>query len=208
MDIPIIIRNICINNKSSTIPKRRKKSTNSNSRNNNATRTTKRSNIINNIPKRNNNTKHTNRRDNNNTSKLSSNNRIKMDEKLKEILSDATKENWTEVDKKITTLNITPEHIKWAYEALSDTNKHVRDLGASIIEKAEITEKEFTEIREKLYQRLTLDINPNVRYRSAFALAAHGTGKYKSEVLAILNIARYDNEIKETAEKYIKQLEE
>jgi hypothetical protein len=130
-----------------------------------------------------------------------------MDEIIGKLVEDAKAENWKAVDEQILEIVKNPIYVKWAYDtALADTNKHVRDLGASILEKAIIDEKQFSEMRDKLYQRMIFDSNMYVRYRSAFALAAHNPRRYTAEVLAVINIAVHDKDIGESAKEYLKRL--
>jgi hypothetical protein len=130
-----------------------------------------------------------------------------MDNIIDELIENAKSEKWSDIDSKIPTIIQNPQYIKWAHDtALTEINKHVKNLGARILEKATINESEFKEMRERLYQRMTMDISPQVRFRSAFALAAHGTGRYTAEVIAILNIALHDKDVGEIAKTYLDNL--
>ena len=50
------------------------------------------------------------------------------------------------------------------------------------------------------------DSNPYARYRAAFALAEHGVGIYKKQVLRVLGEASQDKDIAETAKEYLERL--
>jgi len=130
-----------------------------------------------------------------------------MDIELRRVADAAKAEKWDEVDKQIPKLIKNPVYVQWAYEnALSSSNSNLKDLGASILEKAVIAEEKFALMRDKLYYRMIEEKNPYVRYRSAFALAAHGPGRYKNKVLDVLQEALRDKDVKKFAKKYLKQL--
>ena len=72
-----------------------------------------------------------------------------MDDIINELTENAKSENWDKVDTQIPNIIQNPQYVRWAYEtALTDMNKHVRDLGASILEKATISDQEFKDMRE------------------------------------------------------------
>ena len=132
-----------------------------------------------------------------------------MDMTLRKIADAAKAEKWDEVDKLIPKLVKNPNYIQWAYErALSSSNPNLKDLGASILEKAVIAEEKFSMMRDKLYYRMIEEKNPYVRYRSAFALAVHGPGRYKGEVVRVLKEALSDEEVSTFAKKYLKKLDD
>jgi hypothetical protein len=132
-----------------------------------------------------------------------------MDEVIKDLINQAEAENWDEIDREIPDIVKNKDYVNWAYStALSYANGNVRDLGVSILEKAAIEENEFAQMRDRLYNKMLNDSNIYVRFRSAFALAAHGPGKYKKKVISVLKSALKDDDVKDFAEKYIKQLME
>jgi len=130
-----------------------------------------------------------------------------MDKAIRKIADAAKVENWDEVDKLIPIMVKNPIYVQWAYErALSSSNPLLKDLGASMLEKATIKETQFAEMREKLFYRMMEEKSEYVRYRSAFALAAHGPGTHKEEVIKVLKEALNDEDVKQFAVKYLKQL--
>lgn len=132
-----------------------------------------------------------------------------MSEGLEKLIQAAREENWAIVDERIPEICNEKSVIKWAYETgIEDKNEHVRDLAASILEKADLPEERFDGMRGKLYTLMESDDNRDVRFRAACTLAAHGPGDYTREVINILQKAREDPEIAEIANGYIKRLTE
>ena len=131
-----------------------------------------------------------------------------MDEVINKLVRDAKAQDWGNVDKRIPEVARNAEYVKWAYNnALTDRNGNVRDLAASIIEKATLTDDQFGLMREKLYQRMISDSNQYVRFRSAFALAAHGLKKYKMAVIRTLKQALKDKGVEELARNYLENMQ-
>jgi len=126
---------------------------------------------------------------------------------LKKLMNAAEKEDWDYVDKKILKAVKNPEVVEWAFErGLENPDKNVRDLAATILEKAKISTDKFGSMRKKLYQVMASDINPYARFRSAFALAEHGAGEYKKEVVATLREAQRDDTVRGLASKYLMKI--
>jgi hypothetical protein len=131
-----------------------------------------------------------------------------MDDIIFQLVADAKSEKWASVDRQLPKIARNKEYAKWAYnEALISRDGNVRDLGASILEKAVLKENQFALMRDRLYFRMMNDSNPFARYRSAFALAAHGPGKYKDSVLRVLYKAMRDKDVKGIARRYVSELE-
>jgi hypothetical protein len=132
-----------------------------------------------------------------------------MDKVIRKLADAAKAENWDAVDAQIPTIVKNPIYVQWAYErALSSSNPNLKDLGASILEKAVIKESQFSKMRDKLFYRMMEETNQYVRYRSAFALAAHGPGTHKEEVIRVLQEASHDKDVGIFAKVYLKQLKE
>ena len=120
------------------------------------------------------------------------------------LIEAAKKEDWEEVDKSILDVCNNESIIAWAFrKGLNDGNENVRDLAASILEK---TNSILTgEIKEKLYSSMKKDSNPYVRFRSCFALAAHDPSFRKKDVKAVLQKAKKDPDVSQSAESYLEQ---
>lgn len=132
-----------------------------------------------------------------------------MDDIIFKLVSDAKSERWDAVDRMLPRIAKNREYAKWAYnEALMSHDKNVRDLGASILEKSVLKESQFALMRDRLYFRMMNDSNPSARFRSAFALAAHGPGKYKGDVVKVLYKALKDKDVKIIARRYVSELED
>ena len=61
-------------------------------------------------------------------------------------------------------------------------------------------------MQQPLLQVMEHDSHPYARYRAAFALAEHGVGSYKKEVLRVLEEAAEDKEVSKIAGKYLRKL--
>ncbi|MFH1210844.1 MAG: hypothetical protein V1645_02915 [archaeon] len=128
------------------------------------------------------------------------------DNMLDELIKAAKKEDWAYVDKKIATIKDYEPFISWAFPtAIHDSDGNLRDLGVSLIEKAPIKEDEFKMMRPQLFKLMQTDPNTYVRFRSAFALAAHGPGRYSKEVIQTLKKAEKDKEVATIAKQYLKK---
>lgn len=125
---------------------------------------------------------------------------------MEDIIEAAKSENWKLVDQRITEVCNNIEVQKRAIKLLNDSDGNVRDLGASILGKANIPLKRFSNIRPILKRIMDKDSNQYARYRAAFALAEHGAGDYKNDVLGVLNEASQDKDVGEIAKTYLKKL--
>jgi hypothetical protein len=124
---------------------------------------------------------------------------------LDKLVSAAKKEDWNFVDLNISKIKDKPDYIRWAYDkGIHDKDKNVRDLGVSILEKAEISKSRFDVMKEELLYLMKSDTNPYVRFRSAFALAAHGASN--SEVKKVLLKAKKDPDVADIAAGYLKKI--
>jgi hypothetical protein len=125
---------------------------------------------------------------------------------LDKLIKAAKKENWTYIDKEIATIKNYEPFIWWAFPTgIHDPDPNLRDLGVSIIEKSNVDGVRFRCMRQELFKLMTSDPNPYVRYRSAFALAAHGVGIYSKQVRKVLMEAKKDKEVSEIAKQYLKK---
>jgi len=90
--------------------------------------------------------------------------------------------------------------MQWAEnEGLRDVHFQLRDLAVSLFEKSPAPLPPA--VVERLHELRKNDENPYVRWRSAFALVAHG--ERSGELLAQLKTALEDEDVKEIAEGYI-----
>lgn len=126
---------------------------------------------------------------------------------IRKITDAAKKENWEYVDSEIPSIVADSRFIRWACkEGIENRNGNVRDLGVSILEKSKITFNSYPGLKDTLHSLMKTDANPYVRYRSAFTLAGHGAGKYKKEVVEVLNSAVKDKDVSEIAKGYLKKI--
>lgn len=125
---------------------------------------------------------------------------------MEDMIEAAKAENWKYIDQIIPKICDDPEVQKRFIKLLRDSDGNVRDLGASIIVKAKISPRQFSNIKPVLKDVMDKDSNPYARYRAAFAFVEHGMGSYEDEVLRVLNEASKDKEVSETAENYLKRL--
>lgn len=126
---------------------------------------------------------------------------------LSKLIDAAKSENWEYVDTVIPQIKNNERYYNWAFnQGIKDENDKVRDLGVSIIEKAKIAEQYFSEMREPLYGLMLNDRHMYVQFRAAFALANHGPGAHKEEVLSKLNEAKMDKDVCDIAKTYIKKM--
>jgi len=123
---------------------------------------------------------------------------------LTELIEAARKEDWDLVDEKIPELVKDPSVVNWAYDSgIDDEDGNVRDFAASILEKARISKERFDDMRETIYGHMGSDSNKYVRFRSAFALAAHGVGSHRDEVERVLHEAEKDEDTADIARGYL-----
>ena len=126
---------------------------------------------------------------------------------LKQLIEAAETEKWDYVDESLPKIGGDEHFIRWAYaHGLEAKDKNVRDLAGSILEKATITESAFSPIRSIIAESVEKERHPYAKYRMAFALAAHGVGKYSGKVIPILEEASRDKDVGSIAEGYLKQL--
>jgi hypothetical protein len=126
---------------------------------------------------------------------------------MEDIISAAREEDWNFVDKKIPEVCNSHQNQEWAHQLLKDSDGHVVDLGASILEKANnIDPKRFSRMRARLKNVMVNNSDIYARYRSAFALAAHDPGRYKEEVIKVLKEATKDKDVSEIAKEYLGRL--
>lgn len=129
-----------------------------------------------------------------------------MNKMIEKLIDAAKEEKWEIVDSTIPAAVRVPEVVDWAYkEGVNDPNGNVRDLAASVLEKADISSNEIPEVRKALSVQLE-DSHPYARFRAACALAAHGPGEYATDVKIVLKEFRDDPEVRDIAKKYISLL--
>ena len=125
---------------------------------------------------------------------------------MEDVIAAAKDENWKYVDERINDICNDIKVQKRALQLLQDSDGNLRDLGASILGKAQIDHERFDAMRPFLSEVMMKDKNPYARYRSAFALAEHGAGRYKSNVLKVLKEAAKDKDVGEIAREYLERL--
>ena len=125
---------------------------------------------------------------------------------MEDLIEAARKENWEYVDTRISKVCNDTKVQERALQLLKDSDGNVRDLAASILGKACIDSGKFLKIRPVLGEVMEKDSNPYARYRAAFALAQHGPGTYKSEVIKTLKQASKDKDVSEIARGYLERL--
>ncbi len=126
---------------------------------------------------------------------------------MEDIIKAAIEENWDYVDERIPEVCDIPENQIRALELLKDFDGNLRDLGASIIQKAHIPPKRFLRFREALAENVLSDPHKYAKYRAAFALAEHGPGiSYRRRVLKVLREASSDEDVGEIARGYLERL--
>jgi hypothetical protein len=125
---------------------------------------------------------------------------------LDKLIKAAKKEDWAYVDRKISIIKNYEPFIQWAFPTgIRDSDENLRDLGVSLLEKAPLPEERFRLIRPELFKLMRTDSNTYVRFRSAFALAAHGPGIYEKQVVETLKKAEKDKEVSKIAKQYLKK---
>lgn len=123
--------------------------------------------------------------------------------KIDEMIAAAREERWEAIDSAIPRVCNRPDYTRWAYETgLNDTDDNVRDLAASILEKARFG-SEFKRMRPKLFRLMRSDPHKYARYRCAFALAAHRV--HTAAVKNVLTEATQDKAVADIAQRYLSQ---
>ena len=125
---------------------------------------------------------------------------------MEDLINDAIKENWKSVDEKIPKICNKVKVQNMALRLSADKDGNVRDLGASILEKARIDSARFSRMRTPLSRVMRNDNNIYAKYRAAFALANHGPGEYMQEVLELIKLASEDKEVSVIAKNYLRKL--
>ena len=125
---------------------------------------------------------------------------------IRSLIREAKAEKWEFVDKAIPQIINDPKYSTWAFQkGIHSSSINVRDLGASILEKADIPESRFEVMRPDLANLARKD-SSYAGFRAACALAAHGPGEYTDLVLKTLRKFTKDQEIKDIAINYIRKL--
>ncbi len=123
---------------------------------------------------------------------------------MQDLIGAAKREEWKFVDAHLSEICNSPSNIEWALgPGLDDSDGNVRDLAASLLEKADLQPSAFEQMQLRLHNVMMHDSHPYARYRSAFALAAHGPGPYREDVIRVLGEARTDPDVSKLAEGYL-----
>ncbi len=126
---------------------------------------------------------------------------------IEELVDAAKREDWDTIDDVIPKVCNTQSYIQWAYETgVEDKDGNVRDLAVSILEKAQIPSAHFRDIGKTLYGLMNSDDNPYVRFRAAFALAAHDMGDHGERVIEVLREAKKNPDVADLAEGYLSKV--
>jgi len=121
---------------------------------------------------------------------------------VRELIALAEKEDWDSIDQKIPVVCNDDEVRNWAYfQGIFSKTDNVRDLGASILEKAEWPKQYYDTIKHYLIGTLSTEKHKFAKFRMACALAAHD--EWTDQVLEVLKTAPDD--VKEIAGKYLKK---
>ncbi len=122
---------------------------------------------------------------------------------IKQLTGLAKAEKWEEVDSTLPKVCNERTVLNWAYQTglYDKNNPNIRDLSASIIEKAEWPKVLAPTIRHALLETFQKEQHPYARFRMACALYGHGL---KSQpVKAALEEAPKD--VQDIAQKYLRQ---
>jgi hypothetical protein len=123
---------------------------------------------------------------------------------LDSLINAAKNEQWEEIDSALPNVCNKENYKQWAANTgLLDADGNVRDLAVSMLEKTRILNPE---IKERLMQLMRTDKNKFVRYRSAFAIAAHDKKYHPQEVEEVLKEAKQEKDVAEIAGRYLKEL--
>jgi len=125
---------------------------------------------------------------------------------IDDLIKAAKEEDWEIVDKNILNICSDPVVQEKAIKLLTNSDRNVRDLGASILGKFPLSTKIFSRAKPILRKVMVNDENPYARYRAAFALAEHGVGEYKMEIIGALIEASQDKDVGDIAKKYLARL--
>ncbi len=123
---------------------------------------------------------------------------------LDDLKAAARAEQWDVVDENLPALAKEKMVADWAVgEGVNEEDSNIRDLAVSITEKSRqpLTEEQ----EEKLRSLMSGDPNQFVQFRAAFAL--FNRGDRSEEVIAKIQEAARDEDVEETAEDYLLQLD-
>lgn len=127
---------------------------------------------------------------------------------LIKLIDAAMERKWDYVDASLDNINEEKQFVplvRWAaVYGLGYKNADVRDLAGTILERAPIPEQAFGYVRDAIAEAMNRETeNLSAKDRFAFALAAHGPGKYRPEVMLVLKKALGDKKVSAIAEKYL-----
>jgi len=121
-------------------------------------------------------------------------------EELKKLAESGKDADWEQIDAEIPKICNNPLYLERCGKLINNENEGVRDLAVSILEKT----KHLTGRNKKMLSILMkTDPNNYVKYRSAFALAAHGD--MSNKIKNVLEQAKGDEATAEIAEGYLSQ---
>jgi hypothetical protein len=119
--------------------------------------------------------------------------------KLNQLIEAAKIEDWSFVDGNINGYHLEGEPFEWAMNAgLTDADKNVRDLAATLLDKSDETID--TETTTKLLKTMADDDHNIVRYRLAIAL--YKRGDRSPSVIKMMQEAKNDPDVGELASSY------
>lgn len=136
---------------------------------------------------------------------------MSKDNILDELILAAKKGQWNYIDNflpKLKQLPDTEEFIDWACNTTSgfrDNDDNMKELAAKLVEYLPVSDDVYKEIMPVVAGALESE-SQYVAQRAAFALAAHGPGNYRPEVMLVLEKALGDKEVSHIAEGYLEQL--
>ena len=118
---------------------------------------------------------------------------------LKDLIEAAKEEKFEFIGKEIPQICNVPAYLTWAFDkGVRDSDDNVRNLAVSILEKT----RHLNRLTIGHLQGLMSNDKYNpVRYRSAFALAAHD--QMDSGIRIVLGEAKKDSQVGEIAKKYL-----
>lgn len=126
---------------------------------------------------------------------------------IHELEEAARKENWGFVDENLPLVAKDPDYVSWAYnEGIKNPDSNIRDLGASLLEKAEIAPPQFETMKPALINVMRIDRNNYAGFRAACALAAHGV--YTLRVKTMLEKFSADKDVANIARAYLEKIDQ
>lgn len=123
-----------------------------------------------------------------------------MEETVEKLKNLAVKEDWDTIDGLIPSVCNQPAVFGWAYDTgIYEENDHVRDLAASLLEKAKWPTDRAELIKEKVLSRLRVEQASYAKFRLACALFNHDY--HLPEAIEVLENAPDD--VQDIAKNYL-----